>query len=128
MTSNVSNGGGANATHAQDDCIFCKIIAGDFNTDFVYEDDYVVAFDDINPQKPVHTLIVPREHVINLEDNPSPELLAQLFSAVSKVAKIKGVSNTGYRIVQNNGSAAGQTVFHLHVHLLGGNPLSEEIV
>ncbi|MCL2438047.1 MAG: histidine triad nucleotide-binding protein [Coriobacteriia bacterium] len=113
---------------AQTDCIFCKIIAGDFNTDFVYQDDYVVAFDDISPQKPVHTLIVPRQHVVNLEDNPDPELLARLFSAASKVAAIKGVAGTGYRIVQNNGKGAGQTVFHLHVHLLGGDPFTENIV
>ncbi|MCL2402819.1 MAG: histidine triad nucleotide-binding protein [Coriobacteriia bacterium] len=111
--------------NAQDDCIFCKIIAGDFNTDFVYQDDYVVAFDDISPQAPVHTLIVPRQHVINLEDNPDPELLKHLFSAVSKVAQIKGVNESGYRIIQNNGRGAGQTVFHLHVHVLGGKRFSE---
>jgi len=111
-----------------DDCIFCRIIAGDFGTDFVYEDDYVVAFDDISPQAPVHTLIVPRVHVENLEDNPDPGLLGNVFAAISKVAKVKGVDQSGYRIIQNNGAGAGQTVFHLHVHLMGGKPFGEGMV
>jgi len=110
------------------DCIFCKIIAGDFDTEFVYEDDYVVAFDDVSPQKPVHTLIVPRQHIENLEDDPSPKLLGQMFAAASKVAHIKGVDKSGYRIVQNNGAGAGQTVFHMHVHVLGGDTFTEGIV
>jgi histidine triad (HIT) family protein len=110
------------------DCIFCKIIAGEFGTDFVYEDEYVVAFDDINPQKPVHTLVVPKQHVVNLEDSPEPEMLTQVFAAVSKVAAIKGIADTGYRIIQNNGAGAGQTVFHLHVHVLGGDLFTENIV
>ena len=114
--------------NAQDDCIFCKIVAGDFNTDFVYEDEYVVAFDDITPQMSVHTLIVPRKHVVNLEDNPDAELLGQVFSAASKVAEIKGISEKGYRIIQNNGKGAGQTVFHLHVHVLGGERFRKGIV
>lgn len=110
---------------ASTDCIFCKIIAGDFGTEFIYEDDYVVAFDDLHPQKPVHTLIVPRCHVVNLEDNPSSELLAAVFGAVPKVAAIKGVADSGYRIIVNNGAGGGQTIFHMHVHLLGGQPLDE---
>ena len=110
----------------QDDCIFCKIIAGDFGTEFVYEDDHVVAFDDISPQAPVHTLIVPRKHVVNLEDNPSPELLAQVFGAASKIAEIKGINECGYRVIQNNGKDGGQTVYHLHVHVLGGKALKEK--
>lgn len=112
-------------TNTQADCLFCKIVAGDFDTEFIYEDEYVVAFDDLYPQRPVHTLIVPRHHVENLEDNPSPELLAAVFGAVPKVAAAKGVADDGYRIVQNNGAGGGQTVFHLHVHLLGGEPLTE---
>ncbi|MCL2526144.1 MAG: histidine triad nucleotide-binding protein [Coriobacteriia bacterium] len=114
--------------NAQDDCIFCKIIAGDFGTEFVYEDEYVVAFDDLHPQKPVHTLIVPRYHVENLEDHPDPQLLGQIFSAIPKVAAIKGVNESGYRVIQNNGAGAGQTVFHLHVHLLGGGSFTEGMV
>jgi len=110
------------------DCIFCKIIAGDFNTDFIYEDDHVVAFDDLNPQMPVHALVVPRHHVVNLEDDPDPELLGHVFSAISKVAKLKGVEQSGYRIIQNNGAGAGQTVFHLHVHVLGDGEFTEGIV
>ncbi|MCL2680034.1 MAG: histidine triad nucleotide-binding protein [Coriobacteriia bacterium] len=113
------------ATSQPEDCIFCKIVAGDFGSDFVYEDQWVVAFDDISPQAPVHTLIVPREHVANLEDDPSPELLARTFGAVSTVARLKGIDKSGYRIVQNNGAGAGQTVYHLHVHLMGGTNFDE---
>jgi len=127
--SDSKKSGGADGTSsAPDDCIFCKIIAGDFGTDLVYEDEWVVAFDDISPQAPVHTLIVPREHVENLEDDPDPELLARVFGAVSKVARLKGIDESGYRIIQNNGAGGGQTVFHLHVHLMGGSSLSEELV
>ena len=91
----------------------------------VYEDEYVVAFDDINPKAPVHTLVVPKEHVENLTDNPSPELLAHVFGVLHKVAGIKGIDKTGYRIMQNNGADACQTVPHLHVHIQGGKRLPE---
>ncbi len=105
-------------------CMFCKIAAGEMDVPFVYEDDYVVAFDDISPQAPVHTLIVPKQHVVNLTDEPDPELLAHIFGAAHKIAVLKGIDESGYRIVQNNGKDAGQTVFHLHVHVLGGRELS----
>lgn len=110
------------------DCIFCKIVAGEIPADIVYEDEYVVAFNDISPQAPVHTLIVPRVHVSNLEDEPSPEVLAQVFGAASKVAALRGVHETGYRVVQNNGPDSGQTVYHLHVHVLGGRSFGEGLV
>ncbi|MBK5211369.1 MAG: histidine triad nucleotide-binding protein [Coriobacteriia bacterium] len=110
------------------DCIFCKIVRGEIPSKKVYENEYVLAFDDIAPQAPVHTLIVPKEHVVNLEDNPSPELLAHLFDAVHTVAEIKGVAESGYRVVQNNGKDAGQTVSHLHVHIFGGRSFGEGMV
>ncbi|MDR1775753.1 MAG: histidine triad nucleotide-binding protein [Actinomycetes bacterium] len=110
------------------DCIFCKIAAGDFGTDFVYADEVCVAFDDLNPQAPVHTLIVPREHVVNLNDDPDPNLLGHLFGRAHEVARLKGVADSGYRIIQNNGEDAGQTVMHLHVHVIGGSQLGEGLV
>ena len=110
------------------DCLFCKIVAGDISASIVYENEYVIAFDDISPQAPVHTLIVPKIHVENLGDEPSPELLAHVFGAVHHVAEIKGVSKSGYRVIQNNGPDAGQTVYHLHVHILGGRSFGEGMV
>ncbi|MCL2491465.1 MAG: histidine triad nucleotide-binding protein [Coriobacteriia bacterium] len=110
-------------TKTADDCIFCKIASGEMEVPLVYEDDHVVAFDDISPKSVVHTLIVPKEHIANLNDDPSPELLAQVFGAVPEVARIKGIDQSGYRIVQNNGDDACQTVHHLHVHLQGGEQL-----
>lgn len=103
-----------------DDCIFCKIAAGDIPADIVYEDDDVIAFEDANPQTPVHTLIIPKEHYTNLSDEIPPELLGKLFSKVREIATLKGLDKRGYRIVANTGDDGRQTVFHLHVHLLGG--------
>jgi len=107
------------------DCIFCQIANGQMGVDLAYEDEYVVAFDDISPKAEVHTLIVPKEHIVNLNDNPSGELLAHVFGAVPTIAKIKGIDQSGYRIIQNNGVDACQTVHHLHVHLQGGEKLPE---
>jgi histidine triad (HIT) family protein len=107
------------------DCIFCKIASGEMGVPLVYEDEHVVAFEDISPKASVHTLVVPKQHVKNLTDNPSPELLAHVFGAVNTVAQIKGVEKTGYRIIQNNGKDANQTVDHLHVHIHGGEKLPE---
>lgn len=110
------------------DCIFCKIASGEIAVPLVYEDKYVVAIDDISPQAPVHTLVISKQHVENLIDSPSPELLAHVFGAVNTVAQLKGVTEGGYRVVQNNGDDAGQTVHHLHVHILGGRKFSEGMV
>jgi histidine triad (HIT) family protein len=111
-----------------DDCIFCKVASGEIPTVRVYEDDYVIAFDDISPQAPVHTLIVPKTHVTNLSDPPSRELVAAVFSAVPEVAKIKGVADSGYRVIVNNGPDANQTVQHLHVHVMGGREMAHGMV
>jgi len=109
-------------------CIFCMIADGEMSAKIVYEDDLVVAFDDIHPQAPVHTLVIPREHYGSLSDDvPAPTLVA-ICSAVAKVAQLKGVDETGYRVIVNNGRDANQTVGHLHVHVLGGRAMSHGMV
>jgi histidine triad (HIT) family protein len=110
-----------------DPCIFCMIAAGELEARIVYQDAHVVAFDDITPQGPVHTLVIPREHYATLEEAPS-EVICQVFEAVPKVAAIKGVSESGYRVIVNNGRDAAQTVRHLHVHILGGARMSHGMV
>jgi histidine triad (HIT) family protein len=111
-----------------DDCIFCKMAAGEIPVKAVYETDNVLAFDDISPQAPVHTLVIPRKHYRNLSDNVPADLLGELFSAVNEVAKIKGVAESGYRVIVNNGPDANQTVPHLHVHVMGGRSMSHGMV
>lgn len=111
------------------ECLFCKIIAGEIPSTRVYEDDYVYAFDDINPQAPVHTLVVPKEHSINLTDPTlTAAALGRVMVSLNKVAKIKGVDESGYRVIQNNGDDASQTVHHLHFHILGGTHFAEGMV
>lgn len=108
------------------DCLFCKIIQKAIPARIVHEDDHALAFDDINPQAPVHTLIIPKMHVSTVQDclDKDADLLAHLLSACTHVAKQKGVADAGYRIVTNTGRDAGQTVFHLHFHVLGGRHLN----
>ncbi|MCQ2957597.1 MAG: histidine triad nucleotide-binding protein [Candidatus Gastranaerophilales bacterium] len=106
----------------KEDCIFCKIANGEIPCKFVYETDDVVAFDDLNPQAPIHTLIVPKQHFETIEDVNDPELLAKLMLAVKEVAKIKGAKN-GFRTVINTKEDGGQEVFHLHIHVLAGRKL-----
>lgn len=106
------------------DCLFCRIVAEEIPSDRVYEDDAVVAFRDINPRAPTHVLIVPRRHVADahaLTDADGP-LLAELFGAARTIADQAGLRN-GYRVVTNVGPEAGQSVFHLHLHLLGGRSM-----
>ncbi len=110
------------------ECIFCMIAKGDMPANKVYEDDMIVAFDDISPQAPIHTLIIPKQHFVNMESGLPEEILNAVFSAVPKIAKIKGVSETGYRVIVNNGKDANQTVGHLHVHILGGRTMSHGMV
>ncbi|MFC1669427.1 histidine triad nucleotide-binding protein [Spirochaetota bacterium] len=104
------------------DCIFCKIIAGEIPSKKVYEDDNTLAFDDIDPKAPVHVLIVPKKHIVNLDgiNSDNSKIMSDIFETVSEVTKIKGVHGKGYRIIINSGKSAGQEVFHLHVHVLGG--------
>ena len=101
------------------DCIFCKIINGDFNTKFVYEDENAVVFNDINPKANIHLLVVPKLHVESLNELDDIELLGQLMNVVKKVTKQEGIKS--YRTVINTGKEAGQEVFHLHIHILSGD-------
>ena len=109
---------------ADPDCLFCRIVAGAIPSDIVFEDAQVVAFRDITPRAPTHVLAVPRRHVASAADltDGDADLLNALFGALRRVAADAGLSD--YRIVTNVGPGAGQTVFHLHLHLLGGRPLS----
>ena len=108
-----------------DDCIFCKITAGEIPSTKVYEDDQVLAFEDLNPMMPVHTLIVPKEHHANIGDDIPDALMGHLFNTVKKVAEIKGIAESGYRVIVNTGDDACQTVHHVHVHVLGGAPMND---
>ena len=106
-----------------EDCIFCRIVAGEMGTDLVYGDDRLIAFADLAPQAPVHCLIVPRVHVANLSAaSGDPGLLGHLLQTAAQLARDLGLT-AGYRVVINTGSDGGQTVAHLHVHLLGGRRL-----
>lgn len=107
-----------------DDCIFCKIAAGEIPSTRVYEDDVCVAFNDLSPQAPTHILIIPRDHVDSLDktDSGHKEALGHLLLTAADIAREKGFAENGYRVVINTNSDGGQTVFHLHVHLLAGRP------
>ncbi len=100
-----------------EECIFCKIINGDFNTEFVYQNDYVVVFKDINPKAPVHLLVVPRVHVSSLNELEDKNLMGELLQAVKDTTKKIGLKS--YKTLINTGKDAGQEVFHLHLHILG---------
>ena len=100
-----------------EDCIFCKIINGDFNTEFVYENEYAVVFKDINPKAPIHLLVVPKTHVASLNELEDKNLMAELLMAVKETTKKIGLKS--YKTLINTGKEAGQEVFHLHVHILG---------
>ena len=107
------------------DCIFCKIASGEIPTDYIYEDDKVVAFKDINPAAPVHILIIPREHIASaLELNDSnADIAAHVFKVAGKLAHDMGFAENGFRVVNNCGKDGGQTVGHLHFHVLAGRNL-----
>lgn len=104
------------------DCLFCKIIQKKIPSTIVYEDDTALAFEDISAQAPTHLLIIPKRHIARLADLKSGDeaMMAHLFLVVQKLAESKGLTESGFRTVINSGEAAGQTVFHLHVHLMGG--------
>ena len=108
------------------DCLFCKIAAGEIPATLVHLDDRVVAFRDINPQAPVHILLIPRDHVASLDTarDEDRSLLGSLLLAARDIARKEGLAEGGYRTVLNVGDDGGQTVHHLHVHLLGGRPLA----
>ncbi len=108
------------------DCLFCKIIKGEIPSNKVYEDDAVFAFRDIEPQAPVHILIIPKEHIASANDlnDENSAIVGHIFSVAAKIAKREGIAEGGYRIVNNCGADGGQTVGHLHFHMLGGRSLT----
>jgi histidine triad (HIT) family protein len=108
------------------DCLFCGIAKGDIPADVVLENEHCVAFRDINPQAPTHVVVVPREHHPDLAAvaSAAPELAARLVATCTEVAQAEGLTDGGYRVVFNTGSGAGQTVFHVHGHVLGGRPMT----
>ena len=107
------------------DCIFCKIISGEIPSTNVYRDDQVTAFRDINPAAPTHILIVPNKHIdsVNMMIADDEPLIGHLFFVAKELAAKEGISEGGYRLIANTGAGAGQTVFHIHLHLLGGGPM-----
>lgn len=107
------------------ECLFCKIVAGEIPAARVFEDDEVVAFGDINPQAPTHVLVIPRRHVASADELGADDgdLLAALFGAIRTIAADADIAG-GYRVVTNIGAEAGQSVFHLHFHVLGGRPMT----
>jgi len=109
-----------------ENCIFCKIINREIPSDIVFEDENIVAFNDINPQAPIHILLIPKEHFASLNDIPEEkrESLSDLLLKARQIAKEKGIAKTGYRLVLNTAKDSGQEVFHIHLHLLGGRRMS----
>jgi len=108
------------------DCIFCKIVEGSIPSRKVYEDDEVLAFHDIQPQAPVHLLVIPKKHITSLAaaSQEDAQLLGRVMLACQRVAKEAGIEDSGYRVVTNIGADAGQVVFHIHLHVLGGAKLA----
>jgi histidine triad (HIT) family protein len=109
-----------------DGCIFCKIVAGELPAKIVREDEETVAFRDINPQAPVHVLVIPRKHIasVNALEASDAALVGRLFLAAKEVAAAEGVAESGYRLVMNTGPNAGQSVDHIHLHVLGGRDMA----
>ena len=112
-----------------ENCLFCKIIAGEIPSQKVYEDEYIYAFRDINPQAPVHVLVCPKEHIscadaLNADNSM---YVAKAFEVIPKIAEAEGLTN-GYRVINNCGEDGGQTIMHLHFHLIGGVKLGEKIL
>ena len=108
-----------------DDCIFCKIANGDIPADIVYRDEHVVGFRDLTPQAPTHVLIIPKKHIATLNDllPEDEEIVGRMVGAAREIAMQEGIADAGYRTVFNCNEQGGQTVFHIHLHLLGGRPM-----
>ncbi|MCH7619711.1 MAG: histidine triad nucleotide-binding protein [Candidatus Marinimicrobia bacterium] len=112
-------------TGSESGCLFCKIVSEEIPADVLYKDETVVAFRDVNPQAPTHILIIPRQHIAYAADmnETHSDLLYNMFDTANSLASKEGIDAEGYRLVINNGRGAGQSVFHLHLHLLGGRPM-----
>ena len=106
-----------------DECLFCRIVRKEIPARLVAEDEHCVAFRDINPQAPVHVLVIPREHVPSLNQATDAEMIGRLSLMAADIARSEGVAESGYRTVINTNAGAGQTVFHVHLHLLGGRSM-----
>ncbi|GAB6138339.1 histidine triad nucleotide-binding protein [Halanaerobaculum tunisiense] len=108
-----------------EDCLFCQIVAGEMESDIVYEDEQVIAFKDVNPQAPVHLLIVPKEHIATLLEleEEDQQLIGHIYQVANKLAKDFEIAEDGFRVVSNCKEQGGQTVYHIHYHLLGGRHL-----
>jgi histidine triad (HIT) family protein len=111
---------------SNEDCLFCKILNGEIPADLVYESDSAIAFRDINPHAPTHVLVIPRKHIptINDLDDADRDVVGSLYMAARDIARQEGIADDGYRTVMNCNEGAGQTVFHIHLHVLGGRSLS----
>jgi histidine triad (HIT) family protein len=111
---------------SESDCLFCRIIANEIPADFIEHDTQSIVIRDINPQAPTHLLVIPREHIESLDDASQKDeaLLGHLLRVAARVANAAGLAEDGYRTVINTGAGAGQSVFHLHLHVLGGRPLN----
>lgn len=110
----------------QEDCLFCKIADGSMEAEIVHEEEDVLAFRDINPQAPTHILVIPRKHVASVDElaDDDASLVGRLYLAARDLARDEGIADDGYRLVMNTGKGAGQSVFHIHLHLLGGRSFS----
>jgi histidine triad (HIT) family protein len=108
------------------DCLFCKIVKKEIPGKLVYEDDDMVAFNDINPKAPIHILLIPKKHIEKLSDLKAADskLVSRLILNVSRIAESAGIKENGFRVVINDGKNSGQQVYHLHLHILGGKPMS----
>ncbi len=111
---------------SEQDCLFCKIVNGDLAADIVYENDSLLAFRDINAQAPTHILLIPRRHIATMNDlqDGDESLAGELFLAAARIAAAEGLADDGYRVVMNCNAAAGQSVFHIHLHLMGGRVMT----
>jgi histidine triad (HIT) family protein len=106
------------------DCLFCRIVRREIPAKVIHEDEHTVAFRDIDPKAPTHVLVIPKKHIATLNDATDATLVGRLLIAAKEIAVAEGITDGGYRTVVNCGAGAGQTVFHLHLHLLGGRKLS----
>jgi histidine triad (HIT) family protein len=108
------------------DCLFCRIVDRDLSADIVFENDSLVAFRDIDPKAPTHILLIPRRHIATMNDLQEGDiaLTGELFTTAARIAADEGLAEDGYRVVMNCNEAAGQSVFHIHLHLMGGRPMA----